>query len=93
MKDGGSWNDLSVVSSLPNLILDRARSSNGRTRRSDRRCVGSNPTLASNNWRPARPVVIANLQLESEVIRLDEELVLKTGDGQTFVGSSPTASA
>ncbi len=30
---------------------------------------------------------------ETEVIRLDEELVLKTGRGSAVVGSSPTASA
>ena len=33
------------------------------------------------------------LQYKTEVIRLDEEPVSKTGAGQTVVGSSPTASA
>ena len=33
------------------------------------------------------------LEQQTEVIRLDEEPVSKTGAGQTVVGSSPTASA
>ena len=56
-----------------------AGSSNGRMRRSERLHVGSIPASAAS---PA------------EVIRPDEEPVLKTGGGQQpLVGSSPTASA
>ena len=83
------------------IPIENARSSNGRTRRSDRRCVGSNPTLATWNGEGDKPSAInrsnrINITIrwvQTEVIRLDEELVLKTSDGQTFVGSSPTASA
>lgn len=78
-----------------------AESSNGRTRRSDRRCVGSNPTSASSmcieneKLQKQKGLNLDRIKLSgyTEVIRLDEELVLKTGDGDTFVGSSPTASA
>jgi hypothetical protein len=56
-----------------------AESSNGRMRRSERRHVGSSPASAAS---------------PTEVIRPDEEPVLKTGGGQQpLVGSSPTASA
>ena len=56
-----------------------AESSNGKMRRSERLHVGSIPASAAS---PA------------EVIRPDEEPVLKTGGGQQpLVGSSPTASA
>ncbi len=56
-----------------------AGSSNGRMRRSERRHVGSSPAPAAS---------------QTEVIRPDEEPVLKTGGGeQPLVGSSPTASA
>ena len=57
-----------------------AGSSNGRTRHSECRCAGSNPALA----------VLLSL---TEVIRLDEELVLKTGACQSVVSSSLTTSA
>ncbi len=56
-----------------------AESSNGRMRRSERLHVGSIPASAAS---------------QMEVIRPDEEPVLKTGGGQQpLVGSSPTASA
>ena len=56
-----------------------AESSNGRMRRSERLHVCSIPASASS---------------QTEVIRPDEEPVLKTGGGEApLVGSSPTASA
>ena len=74
-----------------------AGSFNGRTGRSERLDVGSIPAPAASVWaghsvtrsgrsRRSRPT-------QTEVIRLDEELVLKTGRGSAVVGSSPTASA
>ena len=38
------WGAMEFARQIP---VDFARSSNGRTRRSDRRCVGSNPTLVT----------------------------------------------
>ena len=74
-----------------------AGSFNGRTGRSERLDVGSIPAPAASVWaghsvtrsgrsRRSRPT-------QTEVIRLDEEPVLKTGRGSAVVGSSPTASA
>lgn len=59
-----------------------AESSNGRMRRSERLHVGSIPASAAFDT------------VTTEVIRPDEEPVLKTGGGaQPLVGSSPTTSA
>lgn len=53
--------------------------------------AGSNPAPATVVWKFPQG---RNIALHEEVIRLDEEPVLKTGgEHGSLVGSSPTASA